>query len=404
MKIVLVSNLYPPNTVGGYERLSALVASELAKRGHQISVLTSDYGPANAVIEEFPVERSLRLLVSGNNIYEPFTGTLAERHAISQQNIGLASRKLTRERPDVVLVGNLYFLDSSFLEAFRPMVGRLAYLLTDIWMLHFMDAGFVQDFFRGNVFEPAANMMPLVPADPPALVLDRVETAESWRTYAVTMANEMVRRRRVEMQLAAGRSVFQIQGTCYLCGPSSFLIRRAGPATLALAARDRSESYCTGCGLAGSIRGALHALDELAAAPEPNGILVAIQEKHARQLLQKRYPRCITVPSVLDLGNEGSAAPGSFRHAVSLEGTVSLDDAARKLRLLAASVVPGGTVVLSSDFAPPQEQGQTATEPAWDLLGHARAAGLGGCAAYLYWSTEYGYLGSEHVVYGARAS
>ncbi len=44
MKLVFVTNLYPPHLLGGYERLCALVRDELTRRGHRVTVLTSDHG------------------------------------------------------------------------------------------------------------------------------------------------------------------------------------------------------------------------------------------------------------------------------------------------------------------------------------------------------------------------
>ena len=78
MRILVVSNLYPPNIVGGYERLCFNVASELARRGHDIPVLTSGYGGEVADYPRQRVQRRLQLLV-GNSIYEPYPGGDAER-------------------------------------------------------------------------------------------------------------------------------------------------------------------------------------------------------------------------------------------------------------------------------------------------------------------------------------
>ncbi len=44
MKILMVSNLYPPYYVGGYELRCSLVAEGLRQRGHDVRVLTSRYG------------------------------------------------------------------------------------------------------------------------------------------------------------------------------------------------------------------------------------------------------------------------------------------------------------------------------------------------------------------------
>lgn len=40
MKILLVSNLYPPDTLGGAEQMVALLAGDLAARGHEVHVVT----------------------------------------------------------------------------------------------------------------------------------------------------------------------------------------------------------------------------------------------------------------------------------------------------------------------------------------------------------------------------
>lgn len=43
MRILFISNYYPPYEVGGYEQLCRDVAGQLAQRGHQVEVLTSDH-------------------------------------------------------------------------------------------------------------------------------------------------------------------------------------------------------------------------------------------------------------------------------------------------------------------------------------------------------------------------
>src|SRR3954469_20251061 len=41
MKLAVVSNLYPPLFIGGYEIGAALVVDELRRRGHDVRVLTA---------------------------------------------------------------------------------------------------------------------------------------------------------------------------------------------------------------------------------------------------------------------------------------------------------------------------------------------------------------------------
>jgi glycogen(starch) synthase len=44
MRMLFVSNLYPPHHLGGYELLCHEVATHLTARGHEVAILTSDFG------------------------------------------------------------------------------------------------------------------------------------------------------------------------------------------------------------------------------------------------------------------------------------------------------------------------------------------------------------------------
>ena len=44
MKILILTDHYPPNIIGGAEINCALVTQELIHRGHSVIVLTSNYG------------------------------------------------------------------------------------------------------------------------------------------------------------------------------------------------------------------------------------------------------------------------------------------------------------------------------------------------------------------------
>ena len=62
MRVLFVSNLYPPNVVGGYERLCFEVASAFAARGHEVAVLTSGHGGGVAEYPGQTIRQALRLL------------------------------------------------------------------------------------------------------------------------------------------------------------------------------------------------------------------------------------------------------------------------------------------------------------------------------------------------------
>jgi glycosyltransferase involved in cell wall biosynthesis len=151
MNILIVSNLYPPNVVGGYERLCFEVASALVDANHRISVLTSNYGGKLADYPGQDVDRSLRMLADTDDIYKGFSASESEKKAINDHNLAVLERKLAVVQPDVVFVWNLFFLDASFLSAIQSSGVRTVFLLTDNWLILFLKPAFWYRYFTGGV-------------------------------------------------------------------------------------------------------------------------------------------------------------------------------------------------------------------------------------------------------------
>jgi glycogen(starch) synthase len=166
MRVLFVSNLYPPNVVGGYERLCFGVAAAFADRGHEVSVLTSAHGGHKADYPGQRVGRTLRLL-AGETIYAPFAGDAAARDALNRMNIAALSETVAEDRPDAVFTWNLFFLDSSFLEALSSCGVPVTAMLTDNWLANMLRPEFNTAFFRDHVFGDLP--FPTRSASPPVL-------------------------------------------------------------------------------------------------------------------------------------------------------------------------------------------------------------------------------------------
>jgi glycosyltransferase involved in cell wall biosynthesis len=163
MRILVLSNLYPPNVVGGYERLCHEVSSELVARGHEVTVLTSTFGAERA---EYPGQRVIRELelLTGSDIYTPFSGGEDERAAINARNLAALRRVLDEVRPDIVFAWNLFFLDSSILTELEASPYRTVVMLTDNWLLVMRNPAFVSGFFRDMVHGAGSFVPPPQPA------------------------------------------------------------------------------------------------------------------------------------------------------------------------------------------------------------------------------------------------
>lgn len=161
MRILVISNLYPPNVVGGYERLCFQVASALAERGHEIHVLTSDFGGREQSWPGQSIDRSLRLLADSRDIYAPFEAAPAERASINAHNIEAVTRTVARVAPDVIFVWNLYFFDASLQEALARAPAPSVFFLTDNWLIAARRPDRIGDFFQRHVH----GREPFIPSD-----------------------------------------------------------------------------------------------------------------------------------------------------------------------------------------------------------------------------------------------
>ena len=101
LRILAISNLYPPQVLGGCEILCAQACEALERRGHTVRVLTSGHGGA----ESSPgVLRELSL-------YQPFgePGRILRlrRHAVGRENARRTQEAIEAFRPGVIFVWNL---------------------------------------------------------------------------------------------------------------------------------------------------------------------------------------------------------------------------------------------------------------------------------------------------------
>jgi glycogen synthase len=111
MRILTLTNIYPPDFIGGYELLCSQVVDVLRAAGHQIQVLTS--APRKPVPQLSHVSREFRLgAIYEGPVFEkitPFARRAVEIESkyISSFNVHVLLQHLERFAPDVVYLHNL---------------------------------------------------------------------------------------------------------------------------------------------------------------------------------------------------------------------------------------------------------------------------------------------------------
>ena len=133
MRLLFLSNFYPPYDVGGYEQWCEEVAVGLVDRGHEVSVLTSRYGvQPGTEVDAGDVTRTL-FLQANNDYYRPLDFFL-RRSSQERFNIEELRKKIETFQPDIVMVWGMWNLSHAlpyWAEQYMP--DRVAYFISNYW-------------------------------------------------------------------------------------------------------------------------------------------------------------------------------------------------------------------------------------------------------------------------------
>jgi glycogen(starch) synthase len=132
MRILFLSNFFPPARPGGYTQWCHEVAERLGGRGHTIGVLTSRYERAKAPAGEKNIYRLLHL--EGDlAYYQPFHffTTWKKQH---RENLVFLERTVKDFAPDLIFVWGMWALSKALPALAEQLLpGRVVYYLSDYW-------------------------------------------------------------------------------------------------------------------------------------------------------------------------------------------------------------------------------------------------------------------------------
>ena len=136
MRLLFVTNLYPPYVVGGNELLCDDVVRGLRARGHQVSVLCGrgrDLPAPPDVIGalELDLDRKEETLLGGR---VPSAGEAIRLHLFSPASYGATRRAIREQAPDVIIVWNLYMASLAPLVAVRHSGRPVVVHVSDKWL------------------------------------------------------------------------------------------------------------------------------------------------------------------------------------------------------------------------------------------------------------------------------
>jgi len=133
MRILVLSNLYPPYYIGGYELGCRDVVDQLRDRGHTVRVLTSSYG-VKADRPEHEVYRELDF----QDARLPSKKRLCQRVSLEVKNNRILKRHIDWFEPDVITVWSMWRLPRSLLFSITKCGLPVVYAVSSPWLMEFI--------------------------------------------------------------------------------------------------------------------------------------------------------------------------------------------------------------------------------------------------------------------------
>lgn len=137
MRILVISNLYPPHGIGGYEERCKYTVDALRERGHEVHVLTSDH-----FIEERDsgAETNIDRLLKVHGFYGHPWLPIHKLYKLESANQKTLQATMARLQPDIVHVWNMGGISKSLLHTLEASPTPLLYDISDHWIARSLKA------------------------------------------------------------------------------------------------------------------------------------------------------------------------------------------------------------------------------------------------------------------------
>ncbi|PSN11550.1 hypothetical protein C7293_23875 [filamentous cyanobacterium CCT1] len=133
MKILVITNYYPPHYIGGYEIGCKEAVEGLKKRGHQVNVLTSNYR-IKYYTKEDDEQNICRMLKFQITEKTRGLGIFFDLYLIEIFNHIVLKFTLNKFKPDIVYIWNFSGLSASLLFKVQKLGIPLFYFIFDFWL------------------------------------------------------------------------------------------------------------------------------------------------------------------------------------------------------------------------------------------------------------------------------
>lgn len=182
MRILVISNYFPPHSVGGYDIACEAFMSRLSRRGHEVTVLTSNHRVAGVIAAD-QVARLLHRPQDTTALPLLFWQERADRRTL---------RRHLRATPDIIVASNLLQLFPSLHGELARSGRPLVYFLQDPWIPAHLDTAIT---LHRAWFEPGGGLRGALRRALGRVLVSRTQERVPLRVdHAVFCSRELVRR------------------------------------------------------------------------------------------------------------------------------------------------------------------------------------------------------------------
>jgi len=146
MKILVISNYYPPYYIGGYELACFDTVEYLKACGHEVYVLTGNY-----INESSEFEKTYRKLKYINYKSPSFW----DKYQVEIYNYGLTKKMIKKVSPDIVYLWSLRLVSLSPAMAVENLNIKKIFEIGDFWM-----KGYFSNTFFSRIKRSLKNILP----------------------------------------------------------------------------------------------------------------------------------------------------------------------------------------------------------------------------------------------------
>lgn len=146
MKILILSNYFPPYYIGGYELACFDTAKYLQNAGHDVYILTGKHEEESNKFER--VYRKLKYIDYENPSY-------INKHEVEEFNFEITSNVINQVKPDLVYIWSLRLISLSPVWAINKLKVKKIFEIGDFWM-----KGFLGNNFMSKVKRTAKKILP----------------------------------------------------------------------------------------------------------------------------------------------------------------------------------------------------------------------------------------------------